>query len=276
MAKKSRVPQQQLSQKMQQKQAFLQAVRKQQGFTLPNTDKKIVVNVGYSSAHMNSLHATFKKEAWHEVRVDVDAKMQPDLLIQSMTAIPEIPDDSVDALWMAHVMHRLTYDQAKLLVLELVRMARVGADIVVSVPDLQVAAAYIARGEDEHELYHPPAGTVYPVDMMFGFRPFIARGDLARMHKSGYTAEMLGRFLRDAGVSNLHISRSNHEIVAHGKYYPYEHPERVERISMQEAPSSMPHVPPNAAGQAHIQQAVRHIDPLEAEPQLWKPLGLVR
>jgi predicted SAM-dependent methyltransferase len=261
-------------QKAQQRQAYLAALKKAKPFTLPEGDKKIVVSLGWGSAHQGTLSRHFKPEEWNEVRVDMDAAVNPDL-VSSLHHIPAIPDASVQGVWIGHVLQRLSFPEASAVIVEAMRMLKDGGELLVAVPDMQLAATYLANGEGEAEVFHAPAGAITAIDMLFGFQKLIAKGETARIHKSGYTAESLGNFLRVQSVCNIHVQRHPYDLVALGRKLPYEHPDRVERIVMMASAANRPDAPavPDAAKAATV-QSVRFIDRLEDEPKLWKPLGL--
>ena len=270
----SKASTQKTQQKTAQLQAYKAALKKAKPFALPKTDKKIVVSLGWKSAVKGALSRHFPLDLWEEVRIDRDAAAAPDLLCE-LHHIPLIPDHSIDGIWINHVLQRLSFPEAAAMLKEGVRMLKDGGELLVATPDMQLAANYLARSEGEAEVFRAPAGVVTAVDMMYGFQRAIEAGDASRIHKSGYTAESLGYFLRQAGLSNLHVQRHPHDLVALGKKLPYGHPDRVERIVMvasNGASANAPAVP--EAVKSAAAQVVRFADKLEGEPKRWKPLGL--
>ena len=261
-------------QKAQTLQAFKAALKKAKPFALPQTDKKIVLSLGWKSAVKGALSRHFPLDAWEEVRIDMDAAAAPDLH-SALHHIPQISDNSVDGVWINHILQRLTFPEAAAVLIEAVRMLKEGGELLISVPDMQLAANYLARAEGEAEMFRAPVGPVTAVDMMYGYQRAIEAGDTSRIHKSGYNAESLGYFVRHAGVCNLHVQRHPHDVVALGKKLPYGHPDRVERIVMvTHNGANAPKVPD--APQAVQTQAIRFADTLEVEPKRWKPLGLTK
>lgn len=266
----------QSNQKSQQKaqtlQAYKLAMKKTKPFALPVTNKKIVVSLGWKSAIKGSLSRHFPLDLWEEVRVDKDPSAAPDLQSE-LHHIPQIPNASVDGVWINHLLQRFTFSEAAAVLTEAVRMLKEGGELLISVPDMQLAANYLARSEGEAEMFRAPAGPITAIDMMYGFQRAIEAGDSTRIHKSGYTAESLGYFVRHAGVCNLHVQRHPHDVVALSKKLPYGHPDRVERIVMMthnnvKAPAAV-----EAPKQAQA-QVIRFNDLLETEPKRWKSLGL--
>ncbi|NET71423.1 MAG: hypothetical protein F6K62_10970 [Sphaerospermopsis sp. SIO1G2] len=270
---------QQASRKQQQaktRDAYKKAIRQRQSFTMPQTDKKIVVSLGHNSASAGRLSKQFSpREQWHEIRVDTHESVEPDVKSE-LWAIGDIPDASVDAVWVGYILQRFTFQQARSIVQEVMRMMKDGAELLVAVPDLQMAATYIARDEADMEMYHSPAGMVTPPDMLFGFRQFTDKGDMVHAHKSGYTSTMLSDMLRELGVCNMKMKRNRFNLVALGMKLPYGHPDRVDRVlMMREDTDKHPAMPDAPAQHASSGAApVRYADKLDVAPQLWKPLGL--
>jgi hypothetical protein len=260
-------------QKAAQMQAYKQALKRNKPFALPDTDKKIVASLGWSSAYVGRLHGYFNPQNWHEVRIDAETDTQADLL-QHPHNLPMIADSSVDGVYIGHVLHRYSFHEAKLILQEAVRIMKDGGVLIASVPDLQLASIYAANDEMEAAIYTSPAGGITALDMTFGFQKFVATGDAARQHRSGYSLASFGNFLRDAGLSNLNITRQAYDLQGVGLKLPYGHPERVERIMLQTEPANRPNAPAIPAPAAAQTTAVRYADLLEGEPQRWKPLNL--
>ncbi len=255
-------------------QAFKQAVKRAQAtqFSLPETDKRICLNIGWSSVSKGRTHSHFAAKDWEMIHVDSDAAYEPDLLVPSIATLDMLEDNSVDGIWLCHVLQRITFHEAAILVRESLRVLKEGGDVIVQMPDAQLAATFIARNEADAAIYHAPAGGITPIDMMFGYQKAIAKGDTSRIHRSGYTAETLGLFLRDNDVCNLKMWRQQHDLLAYGRKFPYGHADRVERIMLHTEDAKRPNAPDSAT--ANIAKPVRYQDRLEDAPQLWKPLGL--
>ncbi len=260
-------------QKAAQQKAFMQAVKKRKPFEMPQTDKKLVVSMGWDSAYAGRLSKQFPEKEWHEIRVDMSETANPDI-VSSLAHIEPLPDASVDGVWIGHVLQRATFSDAQKIIQEALRIMKDNAIILAAVPDMQLGATYIARGEVEQELYHAPAGPVTPADMIFGFRKFIEKGDNSRIHRSGYTAETLPNMMRSLGICNMQVRRQQYDILALGRKLPYGHPDRVDRIVINTEKAERPKAPNAPAVQSTGNQPVRYKDKLETEPQLWKPLGL--
>jgi hypothetical protein len=59
-----------------------------------------------------------------------------------------------------------------------------------------------------------PAGQITPLDMIYGYRPFIERGNLFMAHHTGFTARTLGLALLRARFRNVEVKRSRFDLWA--------------------------------------------------------------
>jgi predicted SAM-dependent methyltransferase len=264
----------QQNKKAQTMQAYKQTLKRVKPFSLPDTDKKIVLAMGWASAGAGKAYQHFKPEFWQEVRVDADATMDADVMAHPYAA-SSVPDACVDAVFIGHVLHRYSFHDARATLKEALRVVKDAGQVVIAVPDMQLAATYVANDEMEAAVYHAPVGAITAIDMLFGFQKTIGLGDTPRQHRSGYTLTSLGTMMRESGLSNIKLHRQAYDLFAIGVKLPYGHPERVDRITMQTEAAERPKAPaiqPVAGAQAPT--AVRFADPLEGEPQRWTPLGL--
>lgn len=274
MAQKKRNQSSKAQQKQQQLKAFKQAVKRNKPFAYPTDGKKVVLSLGLRSAKAGGAYQYFKQDAWSEIRIDAYDDVQPDA-VHPLTSLPMIKDASLDAVWIGHVLHRMSFKDGRAMLKEAMRGLKDGGIVGISVPDIQVPATYAAHGELEKTVFTAPVGDITALDMLYGYQKAIDAGDASRHHLSGFTAETFGLFLREAGICNLQMQQRGYDVFASGKKLPYEHPDRVERIVMQrDDKMKKPSAPDIAKVAPASQKAVRYVDRLEDAPQLWKPLGL--
>lgn len=58
------------------------------------------------------------------------------------------------------------------------------------------------------DVAHPaPAGPIMPLDILYGYRPLIARGNHFMAHRTGYTAQTLGQKLAAAGFHTVRVQK---------------------------------------------------------------------
>jgi SAM-dependent methyltransferase len=241
--------------------------------------RKVILNLGWMSAAKGRLTQMFPPQEWREIRYDCDARMQPDL-IGRLDRLDGVADHSIDVVYAPQLIQRFPLSVVPLILREAFRVLKDEGRLVVSVPNAQIAATYFANNQPLHSLYETKLGSITPLDLLYGLRSGIAQGEAHYQHRSGYTHEHLGVLLRDIGFTNISVQRKGFEITAVGFKFPYDHPERVERISMG-PPSEVenakpPSLPPTQAeiNSAPLRGKSGLGDDLDLPPGLWKPLGL--
>ncbi len=166
------------------------------------TDVKTVLHVGCGPDIPGALHAEFRSAEWKEIRLDVDAAVEPDV-VASMTEMPQIGDESIDAVWSSHNLEHLYAHEVPLALAEFHRVLKPGGFVLLIVPDLQQVARRVAEGKLEETLFVSPAGPITAIDMIYGFRPRLAEGHVHMAHKTGFTPQSLADKLTEAGFGEL-------------------------------------------------------------------------
>ena len=123
---------------------------------------------------------------------------------------------SVDAVWSSHNVEHLYAHEVPVALAEFHRVLRPGGFALITLPDLQKVAELVAADGLEDVAYVSPAGPIRPLDMLYGWRRSIARGNLFMAHHTGFTAKTLGQALRRAGFDPVAVSRSGFDLWARG------------------------------------------------------------
>jgi len=169
--------------------------------------RRLVLHVGCGLPNPESLHDAFRGPEWRELRLDIDAVVRPDILAD-ITGMPEVPSESVDAVWSSHnIEHVFTHEAPKVFG-EFFRVLRPGGQVVIATPDLQRAAERIVNGRLDEPMYESEAGPIAPIDMLYGFTKSIERGNPFMAHRTGYTARTLTQRLKDVGFVDVRVSRT--------------------------------------------------------------------
>ena len=169
---------------------------------------KRVLHVGCGARNPEKLHKTFRSPDWEEIRLDIDPAVKPDI-VGTMTAMPTIADGSYDAVWSSHNVEHLYAHEVPVALAEFLRVLKPGGFALITLPDLQAVAEHIAKGNLEEPLYQSPAGPVCPVDIVYGYRPSVARGNVFMAHRTGFTADTLRTKLEAAGFQTVKVERDN-------------------------------------------------------------------
>jgi SAM-dependent methyltransferase len=167
---------------------------------------RTVLHVGCGRYKPQKLHATFREPGWREIRLDIDPEAQPDI-VTSMVSMPMVPTASVDAVWSAHNLEHLFAHEVPRALAEFLRVLKPGGFALITLPDLQAISQLIADDKLDEPAYTSAAGPVTPLDMLYGYRPYIALGNVFMAHRTGFTAKTLGNALIAAGFAKVHLAR---------------------------------------------------------------------
>ena len=242
-------------------------------YALPE-DKKIVLFPGVASAVAERLHQNFRGDAWHCVRVDPVEAANPDL--QHMPVkLAMFANASVDAIWAPQLLHRFFLHDIEAALREYFRLLKDEGSIYITVPDLQLAASYVVHSRHSEKLHLTGAPTT-PIEMLYGDARALQKGMGHFQHRFGFTPDLLGAKLREAGFTNIQVKAGKLEINATAQRFAYENPKRVERLAVIPNPllkGNMADAPPALTQGAHAAHDPR-MDLLDLPPVQWKPLGL--
>jgi predicted SAM-dependent methyltransferase len=180
------------------------------------TQTRTVLHVGCGPQHARALHATFAGSEWREVRLDIDPNVEPDI-IASLIDMSAVDSATVDAVWSSHNLEHLYPHEVPLALREFHRVLKPGGFALVTLPDVQAVAEQIAKGNLEKPVYNSPAGPICPIDMLFGHRASLARGNQYMAHHTAYTAQSLAQHLARAGFARVEVKRQKWDLwaVAH-------------------------------------------------------------
>ncbi|MBO4369611.1 MAG: methyltransferase domain-containing protein [Desulfovibrio sp.] len=163
---------------------------------------KTFLHVGCGANHKNHTTRGFNTEAWQELRFDIDESVQPDL-IGTMTNMSSVQSESVDAIYSSHNIEHLYAHEVGRALKEFLRVLKQDGFAVITCPDLKSVCALIAQDKLLSVAYNAPAGPIAPLDILYGFRPSLARGNLYMAHKCGYTQKVLVGTLQANGFASI-------------------------------------------------------------------------
>lgn len=182
-------------------------------------ESKMVLHVGCGPLSVEKLHAVFRGPNWKEVRVDIDPAVNPDILASITDLRKHVADASIDAIWSSHNIEHLHDHEIGLALREFIRVLKPTGFALITCPDLEAIAKLIAAGVDR-VAYHSPAGPITPLDMLYGLRRAIERGNLFMCHRTGFTGERLGNILIAAGFNEARVLQgSSYDLWAIGLMY---------------------------------------------------------
>jgi len=165
------------------------------------------LHVGCGPNRKNVTTPAFRRDEWHEVRLDIDPVVQPDI-VGSMTDMSQVPTGSMNAIFSSHNIEHLYAHEVPLALAEFVRVLTPDGFVVLTCPDLKSVCALVAADRLVEPAYESPSGPISPIDILFGHRQFMAAGNLFMAHRSGFTAKSLVATLRAHGFPMVaHLER---------------------------------------------------------------------
>jgi SAM-dependent methyltransferase len=181
----------------------------------PESGKKRVLHVGCGPYRPDALPPELRTEEWQEIRLDINPNVNPDIL-GTITDLGAVEDNSVDAVYSSHNLEHIYDYEVPLALAEFKRVLKPGGLTWLVVPDMQLAAEWVVKGDmDDQLLYTSLAGPVKALWMFYGMGTSIP-GIPYMAHKTGFTADGLQRRLTEAGFSQIEVSRGNFNVYAKG------------------------------------------------------------
>jgi predicted SAM-dependent methyltransferase len=170
----------------------------------PASATRRVLHVGCGVANPAKLHEVFRGPDWQELRLDIDPRVRPHIVASSVD-LGCLRTGSCDAVWSSHNLEHLYEHEARRALAEMVRVLKPDGFALITLPDILSAAEAIVAGRFEDPLYVSPAGPIAPVDVLFGLRRSVEAGNTYMAHRTGFTADRLGRFLVEAGFAEARV-----------------------------------------------------------------------
>lgn len=181
------------------------AVRSDAEITEPSLTpsmNKTFLHVGCGPKHKDQTTKGFNIETWNELRLDIDASVKPDI-IGTMTDMSAVPDQSVDAIFSSHNIEHLYPHEVPIALAEFKRVLKPKGFVVITCPDLQSVCSLVAEDKLTDAAYVSPAGPIAPIDILYGHRPAMAKGNIYMAHRCGFTEKVLINTLREAGFNSV-------------------------------------------------------------------------
>lgn len=175
------------------------------------TNKKTFLHVGCGPKRKDRTTAGFNVPEWHEQRLDIDDRVAPDI-VGTMTDMSAVPDAAVDAIFSSHNIEHLYPHEVPKALAEFKRVLRPDGFVVITCPDLQSVCALVAEDKLTEPAYTAPAGPIAPIDILYGHRPAMARGNLYMAHRCGFTQKVLTHTLQASGFATVAAIRRGHPV----------------------------------------------------------------
>lgn len=167
------------------------------------------LHVGCGAKRKDRTTAAFNSPDWQELRFDIDESVNPDIT-GTMTDMSGVADASVDAIYSSHNIEHLYPHEVPIALKEFLRVLKPEGYLVVTCPDLQSVCALVADDKLTDPAYTSPAGPIAPLDILYGLRSSMARGNLFMAHRCGFTEKVLAGTLRSSGFATIASRQRRH------------------------------------------------------------------
>lgn len=171
-----------------------------------------VLHVGSGRKSVLDGLGIFFADSWRETRLDIDPSVSPDI-VASMTDMLSVESSDFEALYSSHNLEHLFAHELEIALAEFMRILKPGGFALAFVPDLQIAAAAIAKGNASKPLYIWPQGPITPLDIVFGFQSEIAKGNVFMAHRFGFTRSSLSAAFQRAGFTGISVIRHMFDLI---------------------------------------------------------------
>jgi len=159
------------------------------------------LHVGCGSATKVNTIPFFQRGDWNEIRLDIDASVAPDI-VGTMTDMAAVATGSVEAIYSSHNIEHLYAHEVDVALKEFLRVLTPTGFAVITCPDLQAACKLIAENKLVEPAYVSPAGPIAPLDILFGHRDSVRRGNHFMAHRCGFTLDVLLASIKQAGFGS--------------------------------------------------------------------------
>jgi SAM-dependent methyltransferase len=166
--------------------------------------RRQLLHVGCGMAPRDTLPAVFQSADWREIRMDIDERVQPDV-VGSMTDMKAIGEASVDAIWSSHNLEHVNSFEVPTVLAEFRRVLKADGFALITLPDMRAVARHIVNDQLTDPLYFSASGPITALDVIFGHQASIAGGNGYMAHRTGFTARSLGQALIDAGFAEVRV-----------------------------------------------------------------------
>ena len=160
------------------------------------------LHVGFGPKRKHQTVNAIASSDWEEVTLDIDRSVKPDL-VDKLPELSQVESNSFDAVYSAHNIEHLYPHEVPLALNAMRRVLKSDGFVILTCPDLQTIGERLASGDIEAPIYTSGRGPVAPIDMMYGFRPAMAEGNLYMAHHTGFTLKSLGDACVRAGFAKF-------------------------------------------------------------------------
>ena len=150
----------------------------------------------------------FNNDNWKEIRFDINKDVKPDIE-GTLTDMKLVETGSVDAVYSSHNIEHIYPHEVPIALKEFYRVLKEDGIVVITCTDLQSVCEAVAQDKLLEPLYESPASPISPIDILYGYRKDVAKGNEYMAHKGGFTYTSLNASFFEAGFKARYGGRGN-------------------------------------------------------------------
>jgi SAM-dependent methyltransferase len=170
--------------------------------------RKTFLNIGCGNTASDRLPALFQTKQWQQLRLDIDPAVNPDITASS-SDLSAVEDESVAAVYTSHTLEHLEPHEVPVALREMCRVLTADGFALITLPDLQAVAQLIVDGRLTETAYESPVGPITALDMVYGHRDSLVRGNRYMAHRTGFDTHHLGESLLAAGFAEVRVRKGH-------------------------------------------------------------------
>jgi hypothetical protein len=185
----------------------------EQGITIYKIDTvDSILNLGFGGLPLKNCPQVDDLLKLKEITVDIDPSRGPNILA-SMESLPMIEDGVVGVVYSSHSLEHLAWHKIPACLKEWYRICAPNGHIRIIVPNLQAIAEYLVNGNILDVIYNSSGGAVSAIDMIYGHRGHVARGNDFMSHKTGFTKKSMTQLLTELGYKKFTVEEDDINLI---------------------------------------------------------------
>ena len=171
---------------------------------------KQLLHVGPGYSTKKDIIKFFNNNDWQETRVDINRDVNPDIL-GCMQDLSNVQNNYYDAIYSSHSIEHVYQYEVNGVLKEFYKVLNDDGVAVITCPELKSVCKLILEDKILDTAYVSEAGPITPIDILYGHRDSIKKGNEFMAHKNGFTLKTLTKECHLAGFKSVAgIERPGH------------------------------------------------------------------
>lgn len=168
---------------------------------------KKFLHIGCGYNKKDSTTNFFNTSDWDEVRLDIDPKVNPDI-VSSIQDMSNVESNTFDAVYSSHNIEHIYSFEINKTLNEINRVLNDDGFLILTCPDLKAISKLIVDGKIMNKLYDSPSGPIYPLDVIYGFQKSLSKGNEFMAHRNGFTVESIVSFMNRSNFKSFVVGEA--------------------------------------------------------------------